>query len=170
MSLCQTKCRCLSSSKEMLPPHCTAHSVHPEKPVAPISLNRPGLDRIHALSVRLGITTSWARCTAIIEMGTLPTPTLGWTRDKHNVLDGWDHIPLSWTALCRSLCDCSGLELHSLHTMEKVEVILEMLCHALGPIWMNVTCNRAIPIQVHRPKLSHSEMLHLMTACPCCSF
>lgn len=67
------------------PPHCKPH---PEKPAAPISLNRPGLDRIHALPVRLGITTSRARCTAIIEMGTLPAPARGWSRHKHSVLDG----------------------------------------------------------------------------------
>lgn len=132
---------CLSSSREMLPPQCKPHPVHPEEPAAPISLNHPGLDGIHALPVRLGITTLWARCTAIIEMGTLPTPTLGWTRDKHNVLDGWPHVLLSWTALCRSLCDCSGLELQGLPRMEKVEMSLEMLRGALGALWMNVTWN-----------------------------
>lgn len=76
--------------------------------------------------------------------------------------------PLGWTAPCRSLCDRSGLELHSLHTMK--EVMLEMLYRTLGAIWMSVTCNRAIAIQVHTPKLSHSEMLHLVTARPCGSF
>lgn len=166
----QMQCWCLSSSREMLSPQYKPHPVHPEEPAVPISLNHPGLDRIHALPVRLGITTLWARCMAIIEMGTLPTPTLGWTRDKHNVLDGWHHVPLSWTALCRPLCDCSRMELHTLPRMEKVEVVLESLCGALEAIWMNMTWNRAIAIQVHTPKLSHSEMLHLMTACPCCSF
>lgn len=110
------------------------------------------------------------KVTAIVEMGTLPAVTPGWTRHKHNVLAGWHHVPLSWTALCRSLCDCRGLELHSLPRMEKVEVVLKMLCHALGATWMNVTWNRAIAIPMHTPKLSYSEMLHFMAACPCCSF
>lgn len=95
MSWCQTKCRCLNSSREMLPPYCKPHPVHPEEPAAPISLNRPGLDRVHALPLQLGITTSQARWIAIMEMGTLPTATLGWTRDKYNVLAGWHRVPLS---------------------------------------------------------------------------
>lgn len=134
--------------KEQLVPKCSADASvaagqdsHPHRSTAPavwpaaISPDRTGLDRIHALFVRAGITTLWARFTDITEMGILPTLTLGVTRDKHNVLDKLRCVSHQ---LEGSLCNCSGLELHGLPNVGNGKEVLEMLHGALGAVWMKV--------------------------------
>ena len=93
------------------------------------------MDRIQALSVRVGITTSQARCTDITEMGILPALTLGMTRDKHNVLDKLHHVSYQ---LDSSRHNCGGLELHGLPNVGNAEVVLEMLRGVLEAVWMKV--------------------------------
>lgn len=73
----------VAAGQDSHPHRSTAPAIQP----AAVSPDRTGLDRIHALFVRAGITTLRARFTDITEMGILPTLTLGVTRDKHNVLD-----------------------------------------------------------------------------------
>lgn len=161
------QCWCLSSSREMLPPPCKPHPVCPEGPAAPISqLSWFGQDPCTSCKIGNNKVYSYYR-------DGHPANTDSGMDQRQTQCPGWMApcpSPPSWTAFCRFLCDCSGLELHSLPRMEKVEAVLEMLHGALGAFWMNATCNRAIAIQVHTPKLSNNEMLHVMTACPCCSF